>query len=585
MIAGAEALFDLIAARPISDDPTVVGFQFEDREDFSGDLAMCNEAKSARKSLEGIQALHFPVAFPEVFLRERGGFDVILGNPPWQEATIEEHAFWARHFPGLRSLSQRQQESEKARLRRERPDLGSLYETERSETERVRRALVGGAYPGMGTGDPDLYKAFCWRFWRLTAVDGGRIGVVLPRSALSAKGSTEFRRTIFDHAGRVDVTMVVNNRQWVFPEVHPQYSIGLVCVTHGAPSEESIHLRGPFASGDAFSRGASQLPATFQRSDVLAWNDTASLPLLPNDKSVGVFAQLRKAPRLDLNVVGQWRARPDTELHATNQKNLMDLESVERPDGFWPVYKGESFDLWNPDTGKYYAWADPGPACRWIHSKRMRAAKRKGSSAHREFRPDHLRNPKTLPCFNPRIAFRDISRATDSRTVRAALVPPEVLIGNQAPYLLWPRSDEKDQAFLLGVISSIPLDWYARRFVETHVNYFVFNPFPIPRPDRNCPLWERVVALAGRLACPDNRFVTWAEAVGVEYGAIAADEKEDMIHELDAVVARLYGLDEAQLVHVFETFHSGWEYQNRLDSVLRHFHTSVGGHSQIPVGS
>ena len=585
VIGGAEALFDLIAARAISDDPRVVGFQFEAFKDFASDLETCKEAKSARQSLEAIQALHFPTAFPEVFLRERGGFDVILGNPPWQEATIEEHAFWARHFPGLRSLPQRKQEGEKARLRAERPDLGSLYDAELSETKRVRRALVGGAYPGMGTGDPDLYKAFCWRFWHLTAADGGRIGVVLPRSALSAKGSTEFRRRMFDHAGRVDVTMLVNNRQWVFPEVHPQYSIGLVCITHGAPTGESIRLRGPFASGDAFSRGASQSPATFQRSDVLAWNDSASLPLLPEEESIGVFAQLREAPRLDLNVVGQWRARPDRELDATNQKNLMDLESVERPDGFWPVYKGESFDLWNPDTGKYYAWADPKPACRWIHSKRMRAAKRKGGSAHREFPPDHLRNPKTQPGFKPRIAFRDVSRATDSRTVRAALVPPKVLIGNQAPYLLWPRGDKKDEAFILGVLSSIPLDWYARRFVETHVNYFVFNPFPIPRPTRDCALWQRVVALSGRLACPDDRFGIWAEAVGVECGPLAADEKEDMVHELDAVVARLYGLDEAQLVHVFETFHSGWNYQDRLDSVLRHFRTSVEGRSQIRVGS
>jgi hypothetical protein len=49
------------------------------------------------------------------------------------------------------------------------------------------------------------------------------------------------------------------------------------------------------------------------------------------------------------------------------------------------------------------------------------------------------------------------------------------------------------------------------------------------------------------------------------------DEKLDMIHELDAVVARLYGLTEAQLVHVFETFHEGWEYQERSAGVLRHF--------------
>ncbi len=69
----------------------------------------------------------------------------------------------------------------------------------------------------------------------------------------------------------------------------------------------------------------------------------------------------------------------------------------------------------------------------------------------------------------------------------------------------------------------------------------------------------------------DGRFTAWAEAVGVECGPLVADEKEDMIHELDAVVAHLYGLSEAQLVHIFETFHEGWDYQDRLDATLRHF--------------
>jgi hypothetical protein len=93
--------------------------------------------------------------------------------------------------------------------------------------DRLRQVLTGGAYPGMGTGDPDLYKAFCWRFWNLVASDGGRIGVVLPRSALAGKGSTEFRLAMLNGSALVSVTMLVNNRQWVFPEVHPQYSIGL----------------------------------------------------------------------------------------------------------------------------------------------------------------------------------------------------------------------------------------------------------------------------------------------------------------------------------------------------------------------
>ena len=93
----------------------------------------------------------------------------------------------------------------------------------------------------------------------------------------------------------------------------------------------------------------------------------------------------------------------------------------------------------------------------------------------------------------------------------------------------------------------------------------------MPRPGRDDPKWRRVVALSGRLACPDDRFAGWAESVGVRCGPLAADEKEDAIHELDAVVAHLYGLDERQLVHVFETFHRGWDYGRRLDGVLRHF--------------
>lgn len=248
----------------------------------------------------------------------------------------------------------------------------------------------------------------------------------------------------------------------------------------------------------------------------------------------------------------------------------MTFEDKDRSDGHWPVYKGESFDLWNPDTGIYYAWADPGLVLDWLQRKRIRAGKSRRDSPHREFPMEYLCDRSTLPCFEPRIAFRDVTNRTNQRTVIACLLPPEVLVTNKAPYFLWPRGDERDQAFFLGVLSSIPLDWYARRFVEISMNFFIINSFPIPRPGRDDRAWKRVLELAGRLACPDRRFAKWAKAVGVGYGRLAADEKEDMIHELDAVVAHLYGLGEAQLIHVFETFHEGWDYQDRLEGVLRH---------------
>ena len=212
-ICSTEALCDLIAAQPISEDLKVTLFPFEKWVEFADSADELEAVQIARRDLDSLHTLHFPVAFPEVFLRKRPGFDVILGNPPWEKPKVEEHVFWARHFPGLRALTQRQFEAEKVQLWEERPDLVSLYEEELKETERIRKVLVGGAFPGMGTGDPDLYKAFCWRFWHLTTANGGRIGVVLPRSALAVQGSEKFRQAIFDEAARVDVAMLLNRRR------------------------------------------------------------------------------------------------------------------------------------------------------------------------------------------------------------------------------------------------------------------------------------------------------------------------------------------------------------------------------------
>ncbi len=65
--------------------------------------------------------------------------------------------------------------------------------------------------------------------------------------------------------------------------------------------------------------------------------------------------------------------------------------------------------------------------------------------------------------------------------------------------------------------------------------------------------------------------LTGAAEVGVEYGSLDDDLKQDMIHELDAVVAHLYRLSADQLTHIFETFHEGWDYQPRLTEVMQHY--------------
>ena len=76
---------------------------------------------------------------------------------------------------------------------------------------------------------------------------------------------------------------------------------------------------------------------------------------------------------------------------------------------------------------------------------------------------------------------------------------------------------------------------------------------------------RRVVLLSGQLVTPHERFAVRAEAVGVEWGPFADDEKEEMIHELNAVVARLYGLNEPQLIRILENIDERSDYQEHLD--------------------
>ena len=203
-------------------------------------------------------------------------------------------------------------------------------------------------------------------------------------------------------------------------------------------------------------------------------------------------------------------------------------------------------------------------------------------SAFSEFGDDWIGDPATLPCRSPRIAFRDVARATDSRTVIAALIPGKRVIVHLAPSVLWPRGDRTDEAYLLGVLSSMVLDWFARRVVELHLTYDHFNSLPIPRPELDAPnadspgirLRNRVIEIAGRLATAEPNhpgFREWAAAVGIDPGSIRSEaEKNDLIEELDAVVALLYGLDDADLAVIYDTFHTGADYSDRCRRVIEH---------------
>lgn len=533
-------------------------------------IALLAAEPAAQEAVRDLNPAHFPYLFPEVFLRERPGFDVLLGNPPWEKVKVEEHNFWSLRFPGLRAMPAARRRVETDKLAAARPDLVKELEREVAIAHHLKQVLFRGPYPGISSGDPDLYKAFAWRFWHLVR-EGGDIGVVLPRQALAATGSAPWREAVLAAGTFSDVTTIVNTGGWVFASMEPRYTIGFVGIRRTKEPGRSISIRGPFVTRGEFDRGVALPPVEFPVDQFLTWTSGAAFPLLPTSRSVATFAKLRRHPRLD--VADAWRARPVRELHATDDR---DYVRSDGRNGLWPVYKGESFDLWRASTGTYLGFADPDEVLLALQSKRLRQ-QRLARSAFSEFSAVWAGDPGTLPCLRPRITFRDISRSTDSRTVIAALVPGQVFLTHLDPYLLWPDGDEVDEAYLLGVLCSIPLDWYARRVVENHVSYQLLNAFPVPRPGRNDPHHGRVAEIAGRLAAVDDRYAEWASAVGVPVGSVSDAEKSELIPELDALVAHLYGLHRVDVVHIFETFHRGWNHGPRLEKVLGYFDAIEAG--------
>lgn len=562
-----EALLTVLTASRLDQElaGAVKGGQVATRLEAQGDVFSDVLVRKAEKALAGLEAMHFPIVFPQVFLGETAGFDAIVGNPPWEKKRVEELEFWARHFPGLRSAATAARERQVAELRRSRPDLVRSLEQEEVEASALRDLLR--TFPGMNTGHPDLFRAFTWRFCQLVNSSGGRIGVVLPGDAFKVKGAAPIRDLFARQFRRLDLQMITNKGWWLFDDVHPQKLVALVVGQRSqTPGQTEYFIRPEVHSrlgwrmrGPADIRGVTE---PWLRS----YSASLVIPIIPAKASVDLVTKLMRSPRIsehpDFPV-----ARVYADFETTKDR---DHWSPERRYGHWPVYKGESFDLWTPDTGDYFAYAPGKAIARAVHEKRGRVGK---NSPYYKTAESWRSDPASHPVHHPRIAFRDVTNRTNRRTLIAALIPPKVITTQTAPWILWYVSDQKEQreALLLGILCSLPLDWWARRFVEGHVDAEAFNCLRLPAAPLENPAARRIAQLAGRLAAQDDRFAEWAKPIGVEPKRLRPDEQDDLIAEVDASVALLYGLEEVDLVHIFETFHEGWDYAERLRQTLGHF--------------
>ena len=245
----------------------------------------------------------------------------------------------------------------------------------------------------------------------------------------------------------------------------------------------------------------------------------------------------------------------------------------------WPVCSGASFNLWEPDTGDYYDSVDADSIREDLHHKRQ-TQHGTASSAFANLPETVTADPQTLPCLRPRIAFRDVSRSNDTRTFKCALIPPDRVLTHKAPYLLQTQGQPADEAYVLGVLSSMVFDWQVRRTAELNMTFAQLNQASIPDPGEGHAVRDRVTKIAARLAAAADRFAGWAAGHGVRSGPVPLEERRKLLAELDACVAVLYGLDSEDIAVLYDTFGRPGQYDARRVAVLAAMHDMA-----VPTGA
>ena len=542
----------------------------------------------ARRIADRYRFFHWPLEFPGVFHTERPGFDVVVGNPPWNKVKFEMPSFLALHDPGIRGLSSGIERDRRAgKLFKDKPWLRQEVEDIQEQVEEQRKFFrPENGYSLQGSGDTDLYKLFCERYASIAGREGF-MGVVLPRVAFLNDGSRGFRRWFFKDCRPSRIDAILNSSRWAF-DMEPRYTVALTAAQVGVSVEGTVTVTGPARNERDFSECVSGEGVLVELATLASWSPAPAddpikepsweLPLLPTRDHVSVLSKLRRGIRFDFLQKPQNqnnrkggaavpRLTLYTELHAAQQRHLFNNPTGR---GRISVWKGSSFDQYDPyipdhPQGKEVAgYGNPQEIEEFLQAKRERSREFKG------FLPkDVLVDPSTLPFHHARVAFRAISRATDSRTVISCLVPPQTPLTDRAPFVAFHLWGCLEQAFILGVFNSIPFDWQARRSVETTLNYFILNSLTFPPLD-NTP-WERIGKLAARLSCVDDRFAEFATEAGVECGELTPAQRNDMRAEIDALVAHAYGLTADELRFIFTDFTQNAVPQMYRDQVLEKF--------------
>ena len=579
------AFFDSLFGNPVE----IAAGTVEVRTDVPGAARFVALLAEARDLIAQEGFVNWQVAFPGVWeewrsATPRGGFDAVIGNPPWDRVKLQQVEWFAARRPDIARAQRAADRKQMIGALQKSGD--SLFEAFEQADERAksagRVARNWGDYPFLARGDINLYSLFVERAMALVKEDGV-VGLLTPSGIASDKTAAPFFRSVATE-GRLRALYDFENKKVFFPDVHASFKFcAFVATRTQRPTPASCAF---------FLQDVSELEDE-DRCFSLTSEDFASVN--PNTGTAPIF-----------------RSRRDAELTTAIYRRLPVLvdRSSDQEVKLWPIKYTRMFDMTNDshlfrtrkeledEEGAYPLGGNRfnSPSGEWVplyEGKMVQAYDHRAASVvvnpenrHRPAQPvpatleqhgnaDWLPDPQfwvarsQIPAEDCEwwIGWKDVTAPTNVRTVIAAIIPQSG-VGNTFPVLL--PSENPDAyaiaaSHLLANLNAIPFDYVARQKVQgQHLNWYIVEQLPVVPPDRYeatrfgpKTAAEIVRDAVLELTYTAHDMAPFARDLGYDGPPFQWDEYHRLYlrAKLDALFFHLYGItDRDDIRYIYSTF-------------------------------
>ena len=546
-----------------------------------------NETRSIAER-EGF--LHWEAAFPGVWhswqsAHPQGGFDAVIGNPPWDRIKLQEVEWFATRSPELaHAPTAAARKNGVDRLRASGSHLASEFDAAKERAETLGKMVrASGHYPLLGGGDINLYSLFIERAMELVKPDG-IVGLLTPSGIYADKTAAKFFKSV-STSGRLGGLFDFENRRLgtdlppFFPDVDSRFKF--CALIFGGEERRFGETRCAFFLHDSNTiedpeRCFALDPADFDRVNP----NTGTAPVFRTRRDAEITRRIYEQHPVLVDRSGggerrAWPVRYHTMFHMTNDSHLFRTAAQLDNEGFYRVEgnrwkKGE--ELYLPlYEGKMVQAFDHRAASVVVNPQNLnRPAQPRATSPAEHANTGWLPEPQFwVPASDCGwdsgtewvLGFKEITASTNARTFIAALFPT-VGFGNKVP-IFKPQQANRNEWLLAANLNAMVFDFATRQKVQGQtLNLFIIEQLPVIAPDDYGQQFGTTTARdlvrdhVLRLTYTADDMGPFARDLGCDGPPFIWDEEErrHLRARLDALYFHLYGLSRDDADYILSTF-------------------------------